>query len=137
MAEDEARAAEADSEVTERTAATTDGEVTAIERVREFAGTGVFWAILTIILVSAAIVAVVVQNTHDVEFEFLWFDIETALLTIILVTALIAALATETVAAFWRSRRRKVLTEREELKRLRGGRSAEPEPARRRRRGRR
>ena len=87
---------------------------------REFVGTGVFWATLVILVFVAAIVAIVVQNTSDVRFEFLWLDITTPLLTVILFTSLISVVVVETATALWRLRRRHALREREELQRLRG-----------------
>jgi len=105
------------------------------DQIREFVGTGVFWATALILIFAASVIAVVVQNTHDVPFEFLWIDTEVPLLTVILFSALISVVCVEVATAVWRLRRRRVLNEREELRRLRGGevRGSAGRPWRRRR----
>ena len=61
----------------------------------------------------------VFQNTDDVSFRFLIWEIQTPLAALLIATAVIAAVADELVGLVVRARRRRRLAEKEELERLR------------------
>ena len=89
------------------------------EPVRDYRGTGIMWTALALIAALALLVIVAFQNTHDVMFEFLWWDTPLPLILILLITFGLAVLVAESVGFVWRHRRRRRLRERDELKRLR------------------
>jgi uncharacterized integral membrane protein len=86
---------------------------------REYRGTGIIWGAVGLLLVVAALVVVVIQNSQNVEFDFLWFNTEMPLSVIVAVAVAVSLLVGEVVGFLWRRRRRSRLQEREELKRLR------------------
>lgn len=73
-----------------------------------------------LLFVSAlALIVVTIQNTANVEFEFLWLDVSTPLVVIIMITIAATIVIDEIVGFFWRRRRRIRRQERAELRRLR------------------
>ena len=88
-------------------------------KVREYRGTGIMWSAIGLAVILAAFVIVVIQNAQNVEFDFLWFTVETPLSLIVAVTVALSLLLGEAVGFVWRRRRRSRLQEREELHRLR------------------
>lgn len=107
----------------ETTAAPTNAERrtdrTNAETVREYRGTGIIWSAVGLLVAIALFVVIAFQNTHDVDFEFLWFDVATPLSLILVITFGIALVLGEVIGFVWRHRRRTRLREREELRRLR------------------
>lgn len=89
------------------------------EPIREYRGSGIMWSGVAITTLMALLVVVAFQNTQDVEFDFLWFDVAVPLIVLLAITAGIAVVATETIGFVWRHRRRRVRRDRDELKRLR------------------
>jgi uncharacterized integral membrane protein len=98
-------------------APTADGSVG--EPIREYRGSGIMWSGVAVIVSMALLVLIAFQNTQDVGFDFLWFDVAIPLIAILAITAGIAVVATETIGFIWRHRRRRVRRDRDELKRLR------------------
>lgn len=86
---------------------------------REYRGTGIMWGAIALVLIAAAFVIVALQNSHTVEFEFLWLDVSTPLILIIAITIAATLVVDEVVGLLWRRRRRTRLREREELRELR------------------
>lgn len=90
------------------------------ERVREYRGVGVMWGAIALAVLSVAFVIVVIQNSDNVVFEFLWISVSTPL-SLIIAVAVAASLAVgEFTGYVWRRHRRSDLQRREELRRLRG-----------------
>ncbi len=89
------------------------------DTVREYRGTGIMWTGLALLAALALLVIVAFQNTHDVVFDFLWWEAQIPLILILLITFALAVLASETIGFVWRHRRRRRLRERDELERLR------------------
>jgi uncharacterized integral membrane protein len=77
------------------------------------------WSGIAVVATMALLIVVAFQNTQDVEFNFLWFDVAIPLVLILAITAGIAVVASETIGFVWRHRRRRVRRDRDELKRLR------------------
>lgn len=78
-----------------------------------------FWWVLLAFVAGVAVIVALAQNVERVDFELLWFDARVPLFVLLLVAAASGAAITEGVAAWWRHQRRRVQTERSELRRLR------------------
>lgn len=90
----------------------------------EYRGTGFYVSLVFVAIVVIALIAFTIQNTESVTFEFLLWDVEIPLFGIILIVAFLAVTIDELVGLVWRRTRRKRLTEKQELKRLRKDREA-------------
>lgn len=84
-----------------------------------YRGSGVRWGFVAGLALAVLLVILVFQNTDPVAFQFLVWEIETPLAALLIATAVIAAVADELVGLVVRSRRRRRLAEKEELKKLR------------------
>jgi uncharacterized integral membrane protein len=96
------------------------------ERERVFTGTGLVWGLIVVLLLGVAIVILAAQNPEPVELRWLGFEIEVSLVAIILATAVVAVILDQLIGLAWRRRRRQMLGEREELRRLRAERREVP-----------
>jgi uncharacterized integral membrane protein len=96
------------------------------ERERVFAGTGLFWGLIVVLLLGVAIVILAAQNPEPVELRWLGFEIEVSLVAIILATAVVAVILDQLIGLAWRRRRRQMLGDHEELRRLRAERREAP-----------
>lgn len=88
---------------------------------REFVGTGVFWSLIIGAIVALALIIFIIQNSESIRVEFLGFDWSMALAGVVLIAVLAGVLVDEMVGVIYRSRRRRRLSEHEELQRLRQG----------------
>ena len=95
---------------------------------KHYRSTGVWPAVVTGLLLAAAGVIFVAQNTHTIALEFLWINFRTSPAVLVLATAFISVAGAVVVGAAVRRRRRRLLEEREELERLRRVTSATPTP---------
>ncbi|MDH3306646.1 MAG: lipopolysaccharide assembly protein LapA domain-containing protein [Acidimicrobiia bacterium] len=91
---------------------------------KQYRGTGVYVGFVAVLAVLAALVILAAQNTDPVRFSFLQWDLEYPLVAILLATIGGSILLDEAVGWVWRSRRRRVLSERAELKELRAEKKA-------------
>ncbi len=89
------------------------------EKEKVFSSAGPVWSVIIGFLVAAAVVAFITQNTHAVKVNFLWMHGNTSLAVIVLVVTFAAVVIDELAGLALRFRRRRMLNEREELKRLR------------------
>jgi uncharacterized integral membrane protein len=89
---------------------------------RHFVGTGLFWGLVVGIILAVLVIILAAQNTQSTTLSFLGFDWSTPLIVIILVSLLVGIVLDEIVGLIFRGRRRRILAEREELKRLKKGR---------------
>ena len=96
------------------------------DKPKHYVGTGVWPAVVTALVLATATVIFVAQNAHNVDLHFLWVDFRTSPAVLVLVTALLSVVASVVVGAAWRVQRRRRLTEREELERLRRATSESP-----------
>jgi uncharacterized integral membrane protein len=85
-----------------------------------FRGTGVSVALVIGVVVTVLAIIIAIQNTDDVDVDFLAWDVEAPLVAVILAAAVAGVLFDEILGLFWRRRRRHHLAERAELRRLRG-----------------
>lgn len=90
-----------------------------VEVRRVFLGTGLFWAMILGVLLTVAVIILAAQNTQEITIEFLSWQIATPFIVMVLAVLLIGILLAEIVGLVFRHRRRRRLTDREELKRLR------------------
>ena len=95
---------------------------TQVEVRRVFVGTGLFWGLVIGALLAVAVIILAAQNTQQVTLEFLPFEIDTPLIVVLLASLLIGVVLDEIIGWAYRARRRRTLTEKEELKLLRGDR---------------
>lgn len=93
-------------------------EVAAGRRERVYAGTGLSWAFVAFVVLAAAVILFVVQNTDRVRVEWAFWDFEASLAGVVLVAILAAVLLTSLVGLAWRRSRRRTLTEREQVRHL-------------------
>ena len=82
-------------------------------------GTGFHWGLAAVLLLIVLVAVVAAQNAHDVRFKFLWFDSFIPLFVVILVVVVSEVVLVEVAGWLWRRRRRRMLTDRDELRRLR------------------
>ena len=87
---------------------------------REFHGTGMYWSLLLGLILAIAILIGIIQNAQSVQLKYLVWDLSTPLIVVLLVTIFASVLLTALVGVTWRHRRRRQLTDREELRGLRG-----------------
>ena len=93
-----------------------------VEIHRVFVGTGLFWGLLIGALLTVIVIILAAQNTQQVTLEFLPFEIGTPLIVVLLASLLVGVILDEIIGWAYRARRRRILTEKEELKRLRADR---------------
>jgi uncharacterized integral membrane protein len=87
---------------------------------REFRGTGMYWSLLLGLILAVAILIGIIQNAQSVQLKYLVWDLSTPLIVVLLVTIFASVLLSALVGVAWRHRRRRQLTDREELRGLRG-----------------
>lgn len=93
-------------------------EVADGERGRVYAGTGLSWAFVAFVVLAAAVILFIVQNTDRVRVDWAIWDFEASLAGVVLVAILAAVVLTSLVGLVWRSSRRRRLTEREHVRHL-------------------
>ena len=98
-----------------------------VEVHRVFVGTGLFWGLIVGALLTVIVIILAAQNTQQVTVKFLPFEIGTPLIVVLLVALLVGVILDEIVGWAYRARRRRSLTDREELKRLRADRERKVE----------
>lgn len=91
----------------------------------EYRGTGFYVGLVAIFLFGLALFILAVQNTQDVEIDFLGFTFSLPLFAVAIGAALIAVVLDELIGLVWRKRRRTRLEERAELDRFRAARVGE------------
>jgi len=84
-----------------------------------YVGTGFYLGLLVVVVLGVAVIGFVASNTDNVTIR--WFGLEFAapLAAAVLVASLATAIVVEMLGWFWRRSRRRVLRERDELRRLR------------------
>jgi len=95
---------------------------------REFRGTGIYWSLIVVFLLTVAILIAIVANLQLVDFHYVGVSARAPLIVILLITIAATAALTEAAGVVWRHRRRTQLTRREQLRELRGERS-QPQPS--------
>ena len=95
---------------------TTTPGVTGRTRLR---GLGVWWTFAGGLVVLAAVIVAVAQNSRHVRLHYLAWHTNVSLIVIMLTTALVAVLLDEVGGLIWRRRRRARNGRRSELERLR------------------
>ncbi len=80
---------------------------------------GIPWGLGVFLVVTILLVIFAVQNTQEVDLQFLGWQVRSPLVVIIVVVAAVAVILDEILGAVLRRRRRRRRAEKEELKRLR------------------
>ena len=93
-----------------------------------FSGTGIYASVVVGFVLAAALVILVGQNTHRVALSWLPWSITVPLGAVVLAAVLAGSSVTILVGLAWRRNARRILSEREELKRLRAAGEPAPQP---------
>ena len=88
-------------------------------RERVFVGTGMFWGLIVGVILAVAVVILAAQNTGTSTTSFLGWDFSTPLVVLILGSLLTGIVLDELFGLVYRKRRRRTLSDRDELQRLR------------------
>jgi uncharacterized integral membrane protein len=91
-----------------------------VARRRQFRGTGLSWTLILALVMAAAIVVGVIQNSHEVRLDYLVWHGSVPLIAVLLATVVLTVALTSLVGVIWRRRRRHQLTASAELDELRG-----------------
>jgi uncharacterized integral membrane protein len=95
-----------------------EAEPTVPEQERVFAGTGLVWGLVVGVLLAVVILILVAQNTQNTTIEFLAWEFSTPVIVVILAALVVGVVVDELIGLLYRYRRRRTLSEREQLKRL-------------------
>jgi uncharacterized integral membrane protein len=87
---------------------------------RQFRGTGLSWTLVLALVMAAAIVVGVIQNSHGVRLDYLVWHGSVPLIAVLLATVVLTVALTSLVGVIWRGRRRHQMTDSAELDELRG-----------------
>ena len=82
-------------------------------------GLGFWWTFAVALVVFAALIVAIVQNSRHVRLHYLAWHVNVSLIVVVLTTALIAVFLDEVGGLIWRRRRRARLGRRSELEQLR------------------
>ncbi len=82
-------------------------------------GTGPRWGLIIGIILAIPLIVFLAQNTQYVVINFMNWTTEVPLVSVLASTVVLTVIITEVIGLFVRRRRRKVLAERAELRRLR------------------
>ncbi len=82
-------------------------------------GTGPRWGLIIGIVLAIPLIVFLAQNTQSVEINFINWSAQVPLVSVLAATVVLTVIITEVIGLFVRRRRRKVLAERAELRRLR------------------
>jgi uncharacterized integral membrane protein len=82
-------------------------------------GVGVWWTFAGALVLLAALIVAVAQNSQRVRLHYLAWDARVSLIVVVLTTALAAVLIDEVGGLIWRRRRRAKNGDRSELEHLR------------------
>lgn len=82
-------------------------------------GTGIYWGLIAGLIMAAAVVVGVTQNSQRVEVKYVVWDGHASLAVVLLATVVATVALTTAAGALWRRSRRNRLTQRDELQSLR------------------
>jgi uncharacterized integral membrane protein len=96
-------------------------ESAAPEKVVEhhFVGTGVFWGLVVGVMLAVIVIVFAAQNTQSATVKVLAWDWSAPLFVVVLLSLIIGIVLDEIVGLLFRARRRRRLSEKAELDRLR------------------
>jgi uncharacterized integral membrane protein len=90
----------------------------AVTRERVFVGTGLFWGLVVGVLAAIAVLILAAQNTASTTIAFLGWEFSTPLIVVILGTLLAGVIFDELFGLVYRARRRRTMSDRDQLKRI-------------------
>lgn len=85
---------------------------------RVFVGTGLFWGLIFGVVLTLGVVILAAQNTSRIDISFLGWDFSTPLIVVVLGALLIGVVLDELFGLVYRLRRRKALSDRDQLRRI-------------------
>jgi uncharacterized integral membrane protein len=77
------------------------------------------WGLIIGIILAIPLIVFLAQNTQSVEINFINWSAQVPLVSVLAATVVLTVIITEVIGLFVRRRRRRVLAERAELRRLR------------------
>ena len=86
---------------------------------RQWRGTGLYWSLILALVVAAALIVGIIQNSQEVRLKYLAWEGNVPLIVVLLGTVVLTVALTSLVGLIWRRRRRHQLTEALELRELR------------------
>ncbi|HEY5686311.1 MAG TPA: lipopolysaccharide assembly protein LapA domain-containing protein [Acidimicrobiia bacterium] len=89
-----------------------------VARERVFVGTGLFWGLVVGVLLAIGVVILAAQNTGRTTIAFLGWEFSTPLIVVILGTLLVGVIFDELFGLVYRARRRRTMSDRDQLKRI-------------------
>lgn len=87
-------------------------------RDRVFVGTGMFWGLIVGVLLAVSAIILAAQNTGSVSVSFLGWEFTTPLIALLLLALLVGLVLDELFGLVYRARRRRVMSDREQLANL-------------------
>lgn len=85
----------------------------------QYRGTGFYLGLIAMLVFALALLVLAVQNTQEVDVDFLGFVLTVPLFAVAIGAAILAVVLDELIGLVWRRQRRIRLEERAELDRLR------------------
>jgi uncharacterized integral membrane protein len=82
-------------------------------------GTGIYWGLIVGLILAAAVVVGVTQNSQRVEVKYLVWEGHASLAVVLLATVVVTVALTTVAGVVWRRSRRRRLTQQDELQSLR------------------
>ena len=82
-------------------------------------GTGIYWGLIAGLVIAAAVVIGITQNSQRVDVKYLVWKGHAPLAVVLLATVVVTVALTAVAGVLWRRARRHQLTQRDELKNLR------------------
>jgi uncharacterized integral membrane protein len=86
----------------------------------QFVGTGVFWGLVVGVVLAIVVIGFAAQNTQAVTVKAIVWDWSSPLFVVVLISVIMGIVLDEIVGLLFRARRRRLMAEKAELRRLRG-----------------
>jgi uncharacterized integral membrane protein len=86
----------------------------------QFVGTGMFWGLVVGVILAIVVIGFAAQNTQAATVEAIVWEWSSPLFVVVLISVIMGIVLDEIVGLLFRARRRRLLAEKAELRRLRG-----------------
>ncbi|MCJ7726113.1 MAG: lipopolysaccharide assembly protein LapA domain-containing protein, partial [Acidimicrobiia bacterium] len=96
------------------------GDGTKPEVHTQFVGTGMFWGLVVGVILAIVVIGFAAQNTQSATVKTIVWEWSSPLFVVVLISLIMGIVLDELVGLQFRARRRRLLAEKVELRRLRG-----------------
>lgn len=86
----------------------------------QFVGTGVFWGLVVGVVLAIVVIGFAAQNTQAATVKAIVWEWSSPLFVVVLISVIMGIVLDEIVGLLFRARRRRLMAEKAELRRLRG-----------------